>query len=136
MEVRLDEQTMQAIWRAAVAVEEAARSLTLPHVVMKPRISIDGDQWCAIYGDDLASGVAGFGETPYKACEDFDREWENRRLEPIPKKTCHGCEAEFRHEKPDVHFCGECNRKALKARPDAKIPEGLFEGYLKRGLKP
>ena len=27
----------------------------------------DGNQWCCLYGRDLMSGIAGFGDTPYLA---------------------------------------------------------------------
>ena len=30
-------------------------------------LSKDGDQWCALYGEDLQVGVAGFGETKVDA---------------------------------------------------------------------
>lgn len=33
----------------------------------------DGDQWCVLLGDDLQSGIAGFGESPALAIRDFDR---------------------------------------------------------------
>ena len=33
----------------------------------------DGDQWCVLWGEDLQSGVAGFGSTPHKAVLDFIR---------------------------------------------------------------
>lgn len=46
-----------------------------PSVLFRPRLSIDGGQWCALYGDDLQSGVAGFGESPALAMDDFDRAW-------------------------------------------------------------
>lgn len=44
-----------------------------PSVVFRPTISVDGDQWCALLGDDLVSGVAGFGDTPCAAMEAFDQ---------------------------------------------------------------
>jgi hypothetical protein len=28
------------------------------------RLYPDGNQWCALWGDDIQSGVAGFGDTP------------------------------------------------------------------------
>ena len=46
-----------------------------PFVLMRPRLYPDGNQWCALYGDDLQSGVAGFGDTPAKAAQQFDTEW-------------------------------------------------------------
>jgi hypothetical protein len=35
----------------------------------------DGDQWCALYGEDLQDGCSGFGDSPAQAMEAFDREW-------------------------------------------------------------
>jgi len=46
-----------------------------PSVLMHPKISIDGNQWCALYGENLQDGVAGFGDSPAKAMEDFDKSW-------------------------------------------------------------
>ena len=34
-------------------------------------ITKDGDQWCALIGDDIQSGIAGFGDTPSKALADL-----------------------------------------------------------------
>lgn len=31
----------------------------------------DGDQWCALYGEDLQVGIAGFGNTPFLAMADL-----------------------------------------------------------------
>lgn len=56
-------------------------TLSLPHVLMRPKISIDGNQWCALYGENLQDGVAGFGSSPCEAMGDFDRAW-NTRLKP------------------------------------------------------
>ena len=47
-----------------------------PCVMMKPKISIDGNQWCVLYGDNLQDGVAGFGDSPAKAMQDFDNNWQ------------------------------------------------------------
>lgn len=33
----------------------------------------DGNQWCVLLGEDLQSGIAGFGDTPAKAMTDFER---------------------------------------------------------------
>ena len=47
-----------------------------PSYLWKPKLSIDGNQWCALYGENLQDGVAGFGDTPAKATLAFDRAWE------------------------------------------------------------
>lgn len=46
-----------------------------PSVLMRPRVYIDGNMWCALYGDDLQNGVAGFGLSPADAMADFDKNW-------------------------------------------------------------
>lgn len=46
-----------------------------PSYYFKPRLSIDGNKWCALYGENLQDGVAGFGASPQEAYEDFDRNW-------------------------------------------------------------
>ena len=54
-----------------------------PSMRFRPRLSIDGDQWCALYGDNLQDGVAGFGKSPEAAYLDFDREW----VKGLPART-------------------------------------------------
>lgn len=46
-----------------------------PSVLMKPALKIDGNMWCALYGDNLQDGVAGFGESPSAAMDNFDAQW-------------------------------------------------------------
>lgn len=45
--------------------------------LLRPTLTIDGNQWCCLYGEDLQSGIAGFGDTPHKAIlawlAEFDR---------------------------------------------------------------
>lgn len=53
-----------------------------PSSIYSPGLSIDGNQWCALYGKDLQSGVAGFGDSPADAFLDFDKEW----VQPLPEK--------------------------------------------------
>lgn len=53
-----------------------------PHVLMRPAVYPDGDQWCALYGENLQEGVAGFGDTPELAVRAFDEAWRGQRLTP------------------------------------------------------
>jgi hypothetical protein len=46
-----------------------------PSVLYRPAISLDGDHYCALYGEDLMSGCAGFGRTMAEAMTDFDQNW-------------------------------------------------------------
>jgi hypothetical protein len=60
---------------ARMAIVEACGFIQAPHTRMRPRVFPDGAMWCALYGDDLMSGVAGFGDTPEAACLAFDAAW-------------------------------------------------------------
>lgn len=53
----------------------AASAQQRPCVLYRPAISIDGNQWCALYGENLQDGVAGFGDSPALAMEAFDAAW-------------------------------------------------------------
>lgn len=46
-----------------------------PSYMYRPRLFIDGNQWCALYGENLQEGVSGFGDSPALAYADFDRAW-------------------------------------------------------------
>ena len=46
-----------------------------PFLQLRPRLFIDGDQWCALYGENLQDGVAGFGTSPEYAAWDFDKQF-------------------------------------------------------------
>jgi hypothetical protein len=58
-------QCFQTIWDHAIQ----------PSVLYRPKLSIDGDQWCALYGEDLQCGVAGFGASPELAMFDFNKQF-------------------------------------------------------------
>jgi hypothetical protein len=63
-------------------------ALTRPSAVYRPSLSIDGNKWCALYGEDLMHGVCGFGDTPDAAMWDFDKAW-NEKIgdrKPLPEK--------------------------------------------------
>lgn len=61
--------------QAAINIYNYSVELNRPSFLFKPKLSIDGDMWCALYGDDLQDGVAGFGISPYAALYDFDNKW-------------------------------------------------------------
>ena len=62
-------------YQTAAAIRGAAGRYDLPSAIFRPSLSIDGNQWCALYGDNLQDGVAGFGDSPAAAMGDFDRNW-------------------------------------------------------------
>lgn len=55
-----------------------SRERNRPSTLYHPSMLLDGNQWCALYGEDLQAGVAGFGDTPEKAMRDFDENWLNQ----------------------------------------------------------
>ena len=71
-------------WRTANTIiacaQDTSIAQTRPCVLFKPRVYPDGNKWCALYGEDLMMGVAGFGDTPELACKDFDNAWESSRV--------------------------------------------------------
>ncbi len=71
-------QMQTEIYRQAIYYQMERMS-----VVLKPKLSVDGDQWCCLYGDDLMNGVAGFGASPAEAMKDFDRAMEVK----LPRKA-------------------------------------------------
>lgn len=62
-----------------IELNRACEMAASPATHMRPRIFIDGNMWCALYGDNLQDGVAGFGKTPEHACADFDHNWRSQR---------------------------------------------------------
>lgn len=55
--------------------QEAAWEQMRPSVVFKPTLSRDGNMWCALLGENLQEGVAGFGPRPADAMWAFDSAW-------------------------------------------------------------
>ncbi len=52
-----------------------AYDMARPSVLYRPVLSRDGNEWAALYGEDLQSGVAGFGASPAEAMAAFDKLW-------------------------------------------------------------
>jgi hypothetical protein len=46
-----------------------------PFTRLRPKIFIDGNMWCALYGETLQDGVAGFGKSPAEAEQAFNAAW-------------------------------------------------------------
>lgn len=49
-----------------------------PSAVYRPSLSLDGNSWIALYGDNLQTGCVGAGDTPDAAMWDFDRAWHTK----------------------------------------------------------
>lgn len=61
---------------AGQAWQQAAAAQERPCVLWKPRLFRDGNQWCALFGENIQDGVVGFGDSPADAMWDFDRNWQ------------------------------------------------------------
>lgn len=77
----------QAYWNEMYA---AACEQRRPFIQLRPSISVDGDRWCVLYGENLQCGVAGFGDTPELAAWDFDKQWCARIPHTSEPKKCPG----------------------------------------------
>ena len=64
------------------SIEQVAAQYDKPSAIYRPKIYVDGKAWCALYGDDLQAGVAGFGDSPAAAMDALNVAW-YRKLQPI-----------------------------------------------------
>jgi len=78
-EANISHYVERAYFCIAEEFGQAALEYKRPCVLFRPSLSVDGNQWCALYGEDLQNGVAGFGDTPDKAMLDFDIHWLNEK---------------------------------------------------------
>lgn len=76
-----------AICHAALMSQETFRQATegygTPSAIYRPKLFVDGSQWCALLGENIQVGVCGFGSTPYHAMAAFDRAW----YAPLPSNA-------------------------------------------------
>ena len=77
-----DDKQMMIVEAAchAIAINQQAERMVIgererPSYLWKPKLSFDGNQWCAFYGENLQDCVVGFGDSPAKAMLEFDRAW-------------------------------------------------------------
>ena len=49
---------------AGQAWQQAAAAQERPCVLWKPSLYRDGNQWCALLGENIQDGVVGFGDSP------------------------------------------------------------------------
>lgn len=74
-----EELIHEAVMGTAIERQEMALVAEL-----RPRIFIDGNTWCVLYGENVQDGVAGFGKTPRLAVYDFNKAWDRPIPEPTP----------------------------------------------------
>jgi hypothetical protein len=65
----------QRMFSAAQAEYERAMMMNSPSMMLRPRLFVDGNQWCALYGENIEKGVCGFGDSPAEAYAAFDKAW-------------------------------------------------------------
>lgn len=65
--------------RAQEQLYAVALQMQRPSVLYRPSIYPDGTQWCCLLGEDLMTGVVGFGDTPEQAAAAFDQAWLHER---------------------------------------------------------
>lgn len=68
---------------AGQAWQHAAAAQERPCVLWKPSLFRDGNQWCALLGENIQEGVVGFGDSPDAAMWAFDEAW-REKLPPAP----------------------------------------------------
>jgi hypothetical protein len=56
--------------------------------MLRPSVSQDGDQFCVLYGEDLQSGIAGFGDTIRLAIYDFNKRFNEKAIKPKDRTSC------------------------------------------------
>lgn len=69
------ELTEQALHNAAI---ESSEMVLI--AMLNPRIFIDGNQWCVLYGENPQDGVCGFGDSPRLAVYAFNKAWDKKNL--------------------------------------------------------
>ena len=76
---------LQRTLGAIAAQNYAAEMSGTPSYMLKPRLFIDGNQWCALLGENVHDGVAGFGDSPELAYRAFDEAWREclPKVEPV-----------------------------------------------------
>lgn len=75
IEFRINATLNEISFNITKVVGMLSEELTRPSVLFKPKIYMDGNSWCALYGDNLQDGVCAFGRTPDEAMRNFDTEW-------------------------------------------------------------
>jgi hypothetical protein len=50
--------------------------------ILKPRLFMDGAQWCYLLGENIQEGVVGFGYSPFEAAKEFFKEY-HRSVKPV-----------------------------------------------------
>lgn len=84
-----EQGVLNSQWNAANLACAAEEERMRPSVLFRPALSLDGNMYCALYGEDLMNGCAGFGETADAVFRDFDKNWREMKA-PTPAKAKEG----------------------------------------------
>ena len=76
----MDYETLANEIKYNTAIESAEMNLV---ALLHPRVFLDGNKWCALYGENLMEGIAGFGDSPILAVYDFNKAWHRK----VPANT-------------------------------------------------
>ena len=80
MNYATEQSVLNAQWNAAYSTDITAQEQRRPFMLLKPKMYMDGNVWCALYGDNIQEGVCGFGNTPHAASIEFDKAWMGDRI--------------------------------------------------------
>lgn len=71
----MDYETLIQQSKHNAAIESEEMNLV---ALLRPRVFIDGNMWCVLFGENIMDGVVGFGESPILAVYDFSKAWRRR----------------------------------------------------------
>ena len=77
----MDYETLISQSKHNAAIEAEEMNLV---ALLRPRVFIDGNQWCVLYGENIMDGVAGFGDSPILAVYDFNKAW-RKKIAPLTR---------------------------------------------------
>jgi hypothetical protein len=74
-------------WKGSQIADEIQNQLDLERrlsiiAALKPRLERDGNKWCYILGDMPEHYIAGFGDTPHDAMNEFVMAFYNAKAHP------------------------------------------------------
>ena len=74
-------ESSQKQWNEVLKQQEAMFSLMTESEyklfsMLKPKLYMDGNAWCCLYGENIQDGISGFGDTPHKAVINWNHQWQ------------------------------------------------------------
>jgi hypothetical protein len=68
----MDYESLTKQSKHSAAIESEEMNLV---ALLRPRVFLDGNKWCVLYGENIMDGIAGFGASPILAVYDFNKAW-------------------------------------------------------------